>query len=87
VRLDNQLDLCQLRPGQAAISDQLDFRFQPKFRFAIPTIHMDVHSGLFAREEEKPIAFLSEYGWTHGTSFPVSNFLLFVLSCQMPVKR
>jgi len=65
VRLDDSLYLVQLSLGESLILCQFDSRFKPEFGLSVRRTNMDMPTGFFEREEEKPISLLSENGGTH----------------------
>lgn len=52
--LNLHLDSFQLLQEDAGIDGELDSRFEPKLRFVLWRLDMDVHPGLLAREKEEP---------------------------------
>lgn len=52
-------------PGKPDVLGKFNRGFNPKFCLSILALHMDVHSGLFTREEIKTEAAFSKNCWTH----------------------
>jgi len=59
----------QVALAHADILRRFDARLNPKFRFSVSTLHVDVHPRLFAGKEIEAITGLSEYRRTHPISF------------------
>ena len=59
------LNLPKLLARQAVILRQFDARLQPKLRFPVGGVDVDVPSALLFGKEEKAKAFMSEDGRTH----------------------
>ena len=62
---NEQSDSTKLLFAQTVILRLRDRGLKPKFGFSVRALHVNVHSGLLAREEVKPIAAVTEYGGAH----------------------
>jgi hypothetical protein len=55
-----RLYVAKLLPAQIVIVGKFDSWLQPKLRFAIPTVGVNVNARLLTREEEQAIAVLAK---------------------------
>jgi len=58
-----------LLPREAIIPGQRNARLNPKFRFPIPAIYVDVHPSFLAGKEKKPIRPEPKDRWTHSPDY------------------
>jgi len=54
--------------AQAVILRLSDHRLKPEFSFAVRTLHVNVHSGLFPGEKVKPEAPITKYCRAHNVN-------------------
>jgi hypothetical protein len=64
--LNKNLSVPNLPIAQAVILRQCDHWLKPELGLPVPTGHVDVHTGLFTREEVKSEGTIAEYGGAHG---------------------
>jgi hypothetical protein len=64
----------QLAFVQALIPSEFDGRLHPELRFATFALDVNVHAGLFAREEQEPEPLITKYRGTHRFTIPESAF-------------
>jgi hypothetical protein len=68
VLLNQTLSLGDLLRLQAEVRSQLHIRINPKLRFAIGVLNVDVTASLLAREEVESKSLGSKNRWTHCVS-------------------
>lgn len=80
--LNDLLQFTQLFLREANMAGQSHHRFHPKLGFSIGTGGVDMHSGLFPREEKESVVFHSEDSRTHAAILtPQPNAM------QPPIRR
>jgi len=62
---DDASRFTKLSAFQTEILGQFDDRFQPKLRFSIAAIDMNMFASLLLRKKEKPKSFVEENGRAH----------------------
>jgi hypothetical protein len=69
VFLDKLLNYTHFVLPQAIVCSQFDLRFKPVLNLSVSRLHVDVHSGFLAGQEEEAESLFLEYRWSHACLF------------------